>query len=86
MGSLRSSSFATLTPAVLMSPVVVESAAPSIPTYGRMGGCNRLTKHFPSIQQYRHKVPPLGEQSDQREPDSHGMKAHFLEEDLSLWF
>jgi hypothetical protein len=32
MGSLRSSSFATLTLAVLTSPVFVENAAPSCPT------------------------------------------------------
>ena len=45
MGSLWSSALAVLAPAVLASPVFVETAAPSIPTRERFFGHNRLTKH-----------------------------------------
>ena len=45
MGSLRSSALAMLAPAVLASPVFVETAAPSSPTRQRFFGCNRVTKH-----------------------------------------
>jgi len=42
MGSLWSSALALLAPAVLTSPVFVETAAPSSPTPQRFFGRNRL--------------------------------------------